>query len=204
MADVTISSLPLGTVSNSTVGFIPATINNSTVRIPISGIPNAAYDTPDRPFLIAYANNVAGMSKTGSTLSNFVANEAHINTVYKFSGTSNSMLNPSTYEITIPKTGVYLIQPALGGYVPNSNWNIRAGAVIININGSSDFVTNFSWFSCVYAGGTNTHFRWAPTYYYPLNAGDKLKMFYGMYGGTNGYNSDFFALDWCYLTVCMI
>jgi len=37
-----------------------------------------------------------------------------------------------------------------------------------------------------------------------LNTGDKLKMFYGMYGGTNGYNADFFAIELCYITVCMI
>jgi len=204
MADVTISSLPLGTVENSTVGFIPATIGNSTVRIPISGIPNASYNTPDRPFIIAYAGNPNGMPKTGSTQGGFVANEAYINSVYKFSGTSNTMLNPSTYEITVPKTGVYLVQPALGGYVPNSNYNIRAGNIILNINGTSDFITSYNWFSCVYAGGTNTHFRWAPTYYYPLNAGDKLKMYYGMYGGTNGYNAGFYDLDTCYITVCML
>jgi hypothetical protein len=205
MADVTINDLPLGIINNSTIGFIPTSINNQTVRLPISAIPDAQYYTPNKPFIIAYSNNPNNMGKLGSSNTGaFVANEATINTIHKYTGTSNTMLNPSTYEITVPKTGIYLIQPVLQGYVPDSNYNIRAGAIIVNVNGVSDFITNYNWFSCVFAGGTNTHFRWAPTLYYPLNAGDKLKMYYGMYGGTNGYNAGFYALEHCYITVCMV
>lgn len=201
MADVTISNLPLGAIDNTTAGFIPATINNQTVRLPLSGIPNASYDTPDRPFIIAFASNPNGMGKSGSTGSAAVANEAIINSVFSYSGNSNTMLNPSTYEITVPKTGVYLIQPALGGYVPSASWNIRAGFIVVNINGVSNFVTNYSYFNATWSY-SNTHWRWAPTYYYPLNAGDKLKMYYGCYAG--GDSLGFYALDACYITVCMI
>jgi len=205
MADVTISQLSTATLTNNIDGFIPAVINNVTQKVSLSSISNTYLQNPDRPFIIAYASNPNGMAKTGSNnVSPFVANEAQINTVYRSNGNSNTMLNPSTYEITVPYSGIYLVQPALGGYVPNSNWNIRAATLIVNVNGGSDFITSYNWFNCVYAGGTNTHFRWAPSYFYPLNAGDKLKMYYGMYGGTNGYNSDFYALDNCYMTVCMI
>ena len=204
MADVTISQLTEASLNSSIDGFIPAVINNTTQRVSLSSISNVYLQNPDRPFIIANASNPGGMSKTGSTQAGFVANEAQINTAYKYTSNYNTMLNPSTYEITIPKSGIYLVQPALAGYVPNSNYNIRAATTIVNVNGGSDFITNYTWFNCSYAGGTNTHWRHAPTYYYPLNIGDKLKMYYGMYGGTTGYNADFFAIELCYITVCMI